>query len=548
MKNRLHSFCLFTLLLPGVTLAQNPELLIQPQGLAQSDGSIRGGSYPSTKMLINGIALDAPYSAHQTAAFPIAKSQLSAATVQTGSSDLSGGLVGASTQTTLPLEGVQQAGIRVGTEEDYQAFGLHSTTNLGVFIDVEKAQSVDVDANDLERYSAGAVSQFLYNNWQIQLLGSGEQRNFGAQGYYGIPATVYAEEQTTDALLLASALKGDLYSSFIRAGVSVRGLEREYRIPSAAFENQLSAQKGSLMAEGRTLEIQNIALFLRGEVDHERLSGDPGNHQRSRADLLIFPEARYERVTFRAGLNSTFLTAEAPEWLPRAGIDFFATDNLKLYIDYTEAVQQPDFEMLYYVDPYHTANSALKLQHTQSSELGLHQFISAQLDWRAALFHRRLNHAADWIKTSAASPTWTAVDLGSLDVYGADAKLTYQTMDGLNLQLYYQWITKDEVPVYAGLYELDYPEHLLGFSAVWSVTENLQINATQTIRKQEDHAIRTSNDVGAETSLGLQYTPRSAQNVCLSFRVDNLLDSDFQAIPGLNPRGRTASAGITVNW
>ena len=438
-----------------------------------------------------------------------------------------------------------QTTVAIGTRDHYSA-GLSSFGNtVGGFVEGEEAHRINYDANDLERYSAGAFSRFSHHDWQIDFMASAEKKEYGAQGCYGIPSDVYAEEQTEDLMLLGSAFKGDLDNSFIQSGAGLRRFNQDYRL--GGFSSATDSALASLFAEGRTLEIQNMALYLRGDLEHERVSGDLGGHRRTRGSILLLPEARFERTTIRAGLTSVLLSGRSDEWLPQAGIDFYATDNTRLFARYSETVQQPDFQLLYYSDPYHAGNSALQLQHTGNAELGLHQYLSAELDWQAAVFHRRIKNASDWT-TTAADTAWTATDLGTLDAAGLNAELNYAATAGLEFRLAYQWIKKDDGNVYAGLYELDYPEHLLTCSATWQATSEIRLFGSQALRRQSENAVRSGNDFGAEASMGLHYDPRFAQNVRLSFRVDNLWDTDFQPIPGLKPRGRTASAGITVNW
>lgn len=544
----LRRISLMGLILPMAVFAQNPEVLINPQGLARQDLSIRGSSYTGTGISINGINLKVPYSAHYTAELPVYGSLLSDPRARTGGDTVSGSLIGTSALRTQPLALQSMLNLGIGTEERYRASAFSSTDSFGGYIDWERAGHIDYDANDLDRLTAGAAAQVLQNDWQIDLLSAGQRKRNGAQGYYGIPANTFAEEQTDDVLLLASAVKGDMDGSFMRTGLNLREFEREYRIPDSVFERDTRSRYGSAMVEGRTLEIQNLALHVRADLEHERIRGDIGNHNRTRGSVLIRPEAHYERFTIKAGMNSVFQSDESAEWLPQAGIDFLATDNIKLYAACTETVQQPDFQTLYDSDPYHIANSDLPLVRARNTELGLHQFLSAQMDWRAAVFHRRMEGASDWVKASAADTTWTAMDLGTLDVIGIDAKITYLASDNLNLQLYYQWIEKDEYDVYAGLYELDYPEHLLAMSGFWQVTPEFRMSASQVLRYQPDSNIRTGNDFGSFASLGLQYAPRFAKNVRLSLLVENLWGSNFQPIPGLKPRPASFSTGITVTW
>ena len=49
-------------LAPLLAWAGNPEILVNPQGLAQQDLSIRGSSYAGTGLSINGVMLDIPWS------------------------------------------------------------------------------------------------------------------------------------------------------------------------------------------------------------------------------------------------------------------------------------------------------------------------------------------------------------------------------------------------------------------------------------------------------------------------------------------------------
>ena len=130
---------------------------------------------------------------------------------------------------------------------------------------------------------------------------------------------------------------------------------------------------------------------------------------------------------------------------------------------------------------------------------------------------------------------------------GVESGISYSPSDDLKLRAFYQWVHKDNNRT-DGFYELDYPEHLLNLSAYWKFLDEFALEFVQATRYQAENDARTSSDFGANASLGLHYLPRFANNVRLSFRVDNLWGSNFQAIPGLKPRPTTVSSGITVNW
>lgn len=501
----------------GHTLWEDPVVLVNAQGWAQQDLSIRGSGYTGAGISLNGLTLKSPYSAHYNSELPFLQHLLTAPQTRAGLQNVSGHLIGTAAYNTVPQAARLQARAGVGTKEHYQATILGGTDSVGGFVDWEKARRIDDNANDLDRMAGGAHTQHFHNDWQLDLIGAHQQKEFGTLGYYGVGT---GDQTLDDSLVFLGATKGDLDDSFIRASSALRQMDLD----------ETDSRYGAVMLEGRTLEIQHIALNLRGDVENEYAEG----RDRTRGSVVILPEARFERFTVSAGLNSVFQTSESAEFLPLAGIDWFATDNSTVYAAYSENVQQPDYQTL-------ANNPLLQQQKTQNSELGFRQFASASLDWRAAAFHRRLDNASDWIGGTAAT------DLGTLNVTGLESEVSYYPSAALELRAFYQWVHKDNNAT-DGFYELDYPEHLLNVSGQWQFASEFVLFAAQTLRYQTDNDARTSSNFGADASVGLHYFPRFANNARLSFLVDNLWDTDFQALPGLKPPGRTVSTGITVGW
>lgn len=531
---------LFGLMLPVMAGADHSDILLNAQGFAQQDLSIRGSSYSGAGISINGLNLKVPYSAHFNSDVPFMDSVLSEPDRKTGLENAAGHLIGTAAYSTPQRTYESLYSASIGSKERYQATLFGSTENIGGFIDGEKARTIDYDANDLKRYTGGAFVQFEQNNWLFDFLTGSESKTFGTQGYYGIPGNVYAEEETDDDLLFFSASKGNPNDDFLRASASFREFNDYYIIPSSAFEHEVLSRYGAVAAEGRTLEIQNIALFFRGDLEHERVSGDIGSHDRTRGSILLLPEARFERFVFKAGMNSVFQTDESADVLPLAEIDWLATDNSTVYAAYSETVQQPDFQTLYYNGPFRNGNTALAQQHASSAELGFRQFLSASLDWHLAGFFRELEQASDWV-------AGTATDLGTLDTSGLESGIGFYPSESLNIRLFYQWLHKNN-ETENGLYETDYPEHLLNLSVYWKLLDVFAVDFYQSARWQTENTVRTSDDFGTVATLGLHYFPRFADKVRLSLLADNLWDSDFQAVPGLKPRPFTVSAGVALAW
>jgi outer membrane receptor protein involved in Fe transport len=521
-------------------LDENPEVVINSQGLAQHDLSVRGSSYSASGISLNGLRIKSPWSSHYNTDVPMIGNLFSAPTLETGLNNVSGSLVGTANFNTQPLSKASHYSAGIGTKEHYAATLYASGENVGGYFDWEKAQRIDYDANDLDRFTGGALLQFLHEEWQFDVLAANQSKKFGAQGYYGAPATTYAEQQLDDTILFASATRGDLSDAYIQASAVYRDLQDQYAVPSSLYYSDVTSRNTGLSVEGRTMEIQNIALMLRGGLEYEQVSGDITKDDRTRGNILIQPEIRFERVTVTAGLNSVFQTSESADFLPRIGIDWFVTDNGRIYASYTETEQQPDYQMLYSTAPFQIGNPFLQQQQSKNAELGFKHFLSASCDWRIGTFFRNLENANDWI-------AYTATDLGDLNIAGIDAAIAYYPSENLRLQAYYQWVHKDN-SVENGLYETDYPEQLLNLSAYWKFLNEYAVEFAQTTRLQTENTLRTSNDFGALASLGLHYFPRYAENVRLSLLVNNLWSTDFQSIPGLKPQPIGLFAGIAVGW
>lgn len=512
-------------------LDAEPAVLVNSQGLAQHDLSIRGGSYSASGMSINGLRLKSPYSAHWNSELPVLGNLSAVPTTATGMQNLSGHLTGTADFSTQPLTETRNAYAGIGTEEHY-AGGLYSSSEmLGGYFDYEKALNTDGADNDMERAGGGAVLQIPAEEWRIDLITAGQSKEFDTDGYYGTAGD--SSQLLDDSLFFAGAVRGDLDDAYLRASALYRDIRSQTLAPSAAAYTNVYSRSFAAAVEGRTMEIQHIALNLRGDFEYDRVSGDLTNDDRARGSFLILPEARFERFTVKAGLNSVFQTAESAEFLPALGLDWFLTDNGMIYLSYTETEQQPDYQTL-------ESNPALQQQHSCNSEFGFRQYLSESSDWHIGVFHRTLENASDWIGGAA-------TDLGRLQIAGLDTSISYYPTENLELKAFYQWVYKDN-KIDGGLYETDYPEHMLNLSADWAFLEQFAVQFSQTARLQAENPARTSGDFGTLATLGLHYQPVCAKNVCISVRVDNLWGSNFQSLPGLAPRPATVFTGLAVNW
>ena len=492
----------YDLRLASQAALENPFVLYNQQGWAQTDSSIRGSSYTGAGISLNGLALKTPYSAHFNSELPLPAYLFSAQQTKTGADNISGALVGTLAYETTPQENHAQIGAGVGTREHYAA-GMGATYNgLGGFLMGEKARKIDYDSNDLDQYAGGAFYQTVQNEWQIDLLASGQKKRFGADGYYGLPPSVSADQTTEDLLFFLGATRGDLDDRFFRVSSAFRTFNDQYQTLAPGFDHDVRSHWASVMVEGRTIEVQDISIYLRGDLESEWVSGTTGDQDRLRGSLLFLPQLQKGAFHIQAGVNVVSQTSESEAFLPQAKVDWEVVENSSLYLSYTENRQQPDYQTL-------ENNPFLAEQAAQTVDLGFHQFFSESIDWRVGTFYRRLENASDWVGTSA-------TDLGTLHVAGIESECAYYPSEDLSLRGFYQWIHKDNSRT-DGRYELDYPEHLFAFSGSWNVAAGTTLFFIQRLRYQTQNDQRTGSRFGAPASLGIRYQPRFASYLRFSF-------------------------------
>jgi len=541
-------------------LRAEPGVVLNSQGGSQNDLSVRGSSFSGAGLTLGGLTLRNPQTEHFHAELPIPASMLSRPAVLTGLDNQGGHLVGTVNFDLLPMTGKKQVEVGFGSDDrDGQSvLAQQMLTNglgIGVFAGRESAEGVDYDDNDYDREYAGGHLQYRADDTQIDFLGAYQEKKFGARGYYGVPPVLPADEETEDTLIMFNARRGDLDADYLRGGVSWHEFRDDYQLPTIGYRNQHRSRISSAFFDGRTLEINGWALGWRTDVEEERVAstgtGGLGHHHRTRGGLSLLPQWRGDRVKVTVGLRGEFFTDESPYYLPQAGIEYLLSDNLTAFAAYTETVRLPSYTELFYLSPVSTGNPALKPQSTQQTEIGFKGVPSEKADWKATVFHRRSQDTVDWIRMAPAA-AWTAMNLGNVDVFGAEVAAGWYPAQNVEVQFAYTWIYKDKEASdygwYASRYALDYPEHLAQVSVLWRPVGFAEIGTVQTLRWQSGNRVREDGDFGILGSFVLRVTPPCADFLTCSLLANNAWDDDFQEFPGQRPPERFAGISLTLDW
>ena len=455
-----------------------------------------------------------------------------------------------------PLTERIQFNVELGTDhKNEQRLHLEQllTDSIGfaLFGEHESSQGVDYDDNDVERKIAGIHLQHHTFDTQLNFVALHQEKEFGARGYYGENAALPAHEKTKDTLLSLTALRGDLNNDYFLGGVSWHEFQSDYSLPTLGFRNQTRSRISSAFFNGRTLEVNGFALGWETDLLNEQITGDLGDHHRTRGGVSLLPQWKGDKLKIVVGARGEFFTDESSELLPQLGLDYLLSDNLTAFASYSETVRLPTYTERNYNAPGSVGNTALDPQKSAKTEIGLKGIPSETMDWKIAVFHRRSKNTIDWMKATAAG-RWKATDIGTLDVYGLETQLGWYPAQNIEMQLSYIWIYKDQeasdIGGYASRYALDYPEHLAKMSLLWHPFQSLELGTTQTLRYQTDNKVRVNGNFGADSSFVVRYTPPCADYATISLLLNNAWDDDFQPLPGQRASERYAGISLTLDW
>ncbi len=538
-------------------LRAEPGVVLNTQGGSQNDLSIRGSSFSGAGLSLGGLTLRNPQTEHFHAELPLPATLLSRPDIRTGIRNQGGHLVGTVDFDLLPINGETQIEAGVGSpSRNWQSTQVqHLWTNgigISLFAGRESADRVDYDDNGLDRAYGGAHLQFHDEDTQMDIVAARQQKDFGARGYYGVSDTLAANEETEDTLLFASALRGDRTADYVRGGLAWRQFHDAYQLPGIGYRNQHRSRVSSAFADGRTLEVNQWALAWRADIDEEHMtSSQLGDFTRTGGGLSLLPQWRGRRLQITAGLRGVFFSGESPYVLPQTALKYQLTDGLSAFAAYTETVRRPSYTELNYNSPASLGRAGLNPQTARQTEIGLTGLPSETMDWTLTAFHRRSAHTIDWIKASPAA-RWTATDIGTLDVFGAQARAGWYPARNLETQAACTWTRKDQTAEdtggYASRYALDYPEYLAQLSVLWKPLRMLEIGSVQSVRVQTGNRVRRNGRTGVDGSLVIRFIPPQWKRAKLSLLIDNLWDDDFQPFPGQRPPGRTVSLVFSTDF
>ncbi|WP_334268420.1 TonB-dependent receptor plug domain-containing protein [Edaphobacter sp. HDX4] len=532
-------------------LRQDTSINLQsraPSGV-QADLSIRGTTFEQSLVLLNGLRINDPETAHMNLDIPIPLDALSRVEVLHGSgstfygSDAIGGAVNLITE--RPPEEPRLSLIAKSGAGNYGSLENHLRTDLSTRRISEQLTGSRDTSNGFmpdRNYSSNALSSETWltvlKPGTTDILLAGSDRPYGANQFYGNYDSWERTKGWYAALQQQLGQKTSASFAYRRhTDLFVLLLDRPnyYRNNHVTSAWQSALRRADTIGANTTL---SYGLEANGDSIH---STNLGVHARNQgAGYANLSLRALGRFSLSLGAREQVFSGGDSVFSPNIAAAYTLTRTLRLRASVGHGYRLPTYLDLYYADPATIGNPNLKPESSWSYEGGLAWTPSSgALTLSATGFSLHQKNGIDYSKYDLSHP-WQAVNVANFAYNGGEANMRVRLPRAQQLQLGYTAVQATSPP--PGLIS-EYAFNYAAQSALiaWSGQLPAQIVA----RSQLAVIQKTMQSPYPLWDLSLA---RNRGHIRPYVRLLNITNTTYQEVPGVPLQGRTIMAGAEVNW
>ncbi len=519
-----------------------------PEGV-QSDVSVGGGTFEQTLILIDGIRVNDPQTAHHNLNLPIQTEDIERIEILKGPGARlygAGAIAGVINIITKKAETKDLKIKAMGGDYKLLEGNLSFSQPLGIsynYISISGKRSDGYRHNtDFDIWNVFFKSSARYIKTKGDISLGYNDKDFGASYFYSDVYPNQREHTKTAFLNLGFGFEKINTKIFWRRHKDDFILDYEnpgfYRNYHTTYVYGVTFQSDISSAAGVT------AVGLEFGEDKIR-STNLGNHSRTNSSFFLehkLPTVKNVCIVF----GSSLFYYSDWDWYfcPGADIGLKINNQTYLYASTESAFRIPSYTELYLVSPANIGNSSLQPESALSFETGIKK-VQGSILVNINAFIRKEKNIIDWVRATPSDP-WTATNAGEITIKGVDFNITYKPIvrmykkfpiPSINLGYTFLKLNKAESPLQSK-YLLNHPEHTFTFSADYDLTSSLkQIwkGRYEVLPDSENHFI-------LDTSISFEL-----KNAEFFIDITNLLNTEYTKVQWIPMPGRWAKAGIRVD-
>ncbi|MDD5019891.1 MAG: TonB-dependent receptor [Candidatus Omnitrophica bacterium] len=516
----------------------------------KADISLNGSTFQQVLVLVNGVRVKDPQTAHQDLDLFFSVDDIERIEVVPASAsakfgpDGIGGAVNfvlkspEKGRNSLTASGGNNTTAQQGLDFYYKVLGAENRFSVWNFSTA--GSRYDTDARMSNFLSS---SRLIGNNVSFYLDAGYNEKEYGAYDFYtpgrGFPSKEWINVKNVDARMM---IEGERFSFEPR--FSFRQLYDKFMLTIQNPSLYLNHHRTDVLTASGTLTVpRETGSFAAGaEYGTEHIvSSNLGDHTRSHWSLSAEPSWDLsEKTSFGAVVRMDDYSTFKEEVTGSAMLKSALNPGEDIYASFGRLMRIPTFTELYYSDPTTAGNSGLRPETAYSFESGWNKRLRDGLLVNLGGFIRQEFDTIDFTKESPSDPKFTARNISEALTFGVNLYGRWDASETFSCDLRYLYTNKtfkDDGLIYK--YGFAYLQHMIDLGlehrlGAWRNRADVLMKKKPQRRAWVIVSDKLSVDIGRHWQV--------------FFEVYNLFNAEFQDIEGIPEQGRTVNLGATLNW
>ncbi len=527
----------------------------------QADVGIRGTAYQQTLILLNGVRMSDPQTAHHNMNLPVPLAHIERIEILKGPGsaaygpNATGGAINIITRRPTTLEGGAHARAGSYAYEDYGVWGGGGDADGSQLFSVSQRSSdghISDEPTDFDIRTGSYTGHTDIGAHQLTWGLGFDHKQFGAFKFY----TADFPDQREETRALSGYASGDISAGAwsVTPNVFWRRHEDWFQTRDQAFVDDFGLPSDTIINEHETdvigTRVGGQRQWLGGitsvgaSFTDERIESNAlGDHDRQEssawAEQRFFPGHR-----LTVGLSAAVVDYSdfGSEFLPGLSLSWMFTDELKGFASAARSTRIPSYTELFLATGGNAGNADLEPERSTFAETGLRWNRGPQT-LSGAVFYRRTKDLIDWSREEGETQ-WQADNFDSHRTWGSEVEwvmhgnwrgpvsTTRLSWTWLNTELR---LAEDEEIKYA----MDYPRHEIAGTVIldWLPTLSQSVQVRYADRRGRESATLVASRIGW-TRGNVEYTLEGT----------NLLDEDYTEAGFAPLPGRWLIGGLNISF
>ncbi|MXV37366.1 TonB-dependent receptor [Flavobacteriaceae bacterium Ap0902] len=395
----------------------------------QSDISIRGGSFEQVLLLINGVRVTNPQTAHNLWSLPFNLTTVERIEIIKGPSatkygaNAYAGVINVVTK--IDAENSGHINITGGSFGTYQA-------NVGMNVGKGKLKhgvNASYGASDGYRHNTDYTKKNMFyqnsyglENGEIKFQAGFGEKKFGANGFYASPKFTEQYEETQNSIV-SIGLNQKINHWGIQAKTYWTRAQDKYILikdKPGVYRNMHIGN--NLGAELSTSIQHNLGVTSFGADYRKEMLRSNNLGSRDRDILSVFAEHHFiladGKLNIVPGISWADFSNTGDFFYPSLEIGYHINAQHKLYGNASKVHREPSYTELFYNSRTEVGNADLKPESAKSYEIG-YKFAQPGFLAQISAFYRDADDAIDWVKNDE-NDVWRAFNNAQVETKGIE--------------------------------------------------------------------------------------------------------------------------------